>query len=251
MCTVITALDVWSDAPLVVAANRDERLARPSEGPALRDWGPLPIVAPRDAVAGGTWWGLNGAGLFVAITNRFGSPPEPTLRSRGLLVVDALRESSVEDAVRRALVFGARAHNPFHLLIAAGRGTPAAGGRPRAELVWDDGAQLRHRVLEPGLHVLTERSLGAGDGAREQTVRRVMNGAVVNGALYPGDAVLQRVLSTTTDDPWSSVMVRVPDLGYGTRSQTLALLGSNSRVRHADGPPPDTRWEDVAVPRTA
>ena len=35
MCTVIVAWQCFADAPLVVAANRDELLARPSDPPLL------------------------------------------------------------------------------------------------------------------------------------------------------------------------------------------------------------------------
>ena len=50
MCTLVLAWQVFADAPVVVAANRDELLDRPSEPPAVRDWEP-PAVAPLDAEA--------------------------------------------------------------------------------------------------------------------------------------------------------------------------------------------------------
>ena len=102
MCTLVVAVSVWASAPLVVAANRDEQLARPAAPPHVwaRDDEPL-IFAPRDLLAGGTWLGIRGA-MFVGITNRFmGRVPPPGPRSRGELVLDALAAGSVDAAAGR------------------------------------------------------------------------------------------------------------------------------------------------------
>src|SRR5580700_6303093 len=89
MCTLVVAVGQFPGFPLVVAANRDERLDRLATPPRL--WpGAMPFVAPRDEVAHGTWLGINAAGLFVGITNRFGVPADPTKASRGGIVLDAL-----------------------------------------------------------------------------------------------------------------------------------------------------------------
>ena len=93
MCTLIVLHRCFADAELLVAANRDEYLDRPAEPPALRRWNGRTVLAPRDVRAGGTWLGLNDAGVFAALTNRPNATPDPTRRSRGLLVVDALAAS--------------------------------------------------------------------------------------------------------------------------------------------------------------
>ncbi|PSP47352.1 hypothetical protein BRC60_08635 [Halobacteriales archaeon QH_1_68_42] len=56
MCTLVFAWQVFPDAPVVAAANRDELLDRPSEPPSVIEEEPG-VVAPRDAEAGGTWIG--------------------------------------------------------------------------------------------------------------------------------------------------------------------------------------------------
>ena len=68
MCTLIAIHRRIPGAPLVVAANRDEFLDRPTEGPAVRDGDPAPVLAPRDVRAGGTWLGLGAHGVFAAVT---------------------------------------------------------------------------------------------------------------------------------------------------------------------------------------
>ena len=80
MCTLIVDFQQHPDAPVVVAANRDEALDRPATG--LRHWPGEPFLAPRDERAGGTWLGLTRSGMFVGVTNRFPSEKHPERTSR-------------------------------------------------------------------------------------------------------------------------------------------------------------------------
>ena len=101
-----------------MAANRDELFERQSEGPSLR-WTPYgAIVAPRDVQAGGTWLGVNDAGLFAAVTNRRCEKPDPSRRSRGLLVLDALAAETASRAADRAEDLARGLYNPFNLFVA-------------------------------------------------------------------------------------------------------------------------------------
>ena len=90
MCTLVIAWQALSDAPVAVAANRDEALDRPSSPPSVREGDPR-VVAPRDDEAGGTWIGYNERGLFVGLSNRWTDEGPEGERSRGLLVDDLLR----------------------------------------------------------------------------------------------------------------------------------------------------------------
>ncbi|MCW5900710.1 MAG: NRDE family protein [Flavobacteriales bacterium] len=90
MCLLVLAHRVHTRYPLVVAANRDEFLERPSAG--AHFWADHPgILAGRDLRAGGTWMGLSRQGRFAALTNhrdmRRAWPQGP---SRGAVVVEAL-----------------------------------------------------------------------------------------------------------------------------------------------------------------
>src|SRR5207245_2738869 len=90
MCTLVFAVRPSPDVLLAVTGNRNEFLARPASPP--RVWPELPgVLMPRDEMAGGTWLGLTARGLFVCVTNRRGAAPDPARRSRGLLVLEALR----------------------------------------------------------------------------------------------------------------------------------------------------------------
>ena len=118
MCTLMVLHRCVPGTPLVVGANRDEFFDRPTEGPALRRLNYGDIVAPRDLRAGGTWLGVNAHGLFAAVTNRSARKLDPRRRSRGQLVVDALRARSAAQAIEELEDLAAETYNPFNLLVA-------------------------------------------------------------------------------------------------------------------------------------
>ncbi|MCC6939681.1 MAG: NRDE family protein [Flavobacteriales bacterium] len=90
MCLIAFAYKVHPEFPLIVVANRDEFLDRPTE-PA-RFWPAEPhILAGRDRKAGGTWMGITTSGRFAAVTNyRDLRLPRVEGPSRGILVRQAM-----------------------------------------------------------------------------------------------------------------------------------------------------------------
>src|SRR2546425_12749452 len=93
MCTLIAFWRSVRGYGIVIGMTRDESSMRPGDPPAILVGTPM-IVAPRDRQAGGTWLGGSGTGLVVALSNRRGRT-SPSARSRGQLVLDALRQPSV------------------------------------------------------------------------------------------------------------------------------------------------------------
>jgi uncharacterized protein with NRDE domain len=238
MCTLVLAWRVFPDLPVLAFANRDERLDRASEGPSA--WGAPRAYAPRDLVAGGTWLGVTPSGLFVAITNRAGALPDPAKRSRGALVVDALSQPSAR-ACREALrSLDAGAHNPFHLLYA---------DADAAFLTWDDGARLQHRVLDPGLWLVTERGHD-GEGVAAPTRVRLIREAwarIAKGG-PPDDEALRAILAThDAASPFDGVCVHLDVFPYGTRSAAIVRVPDrvqNARFTWFAGRPCAARGED-------
>src|SRR5258705_6023637 len=99
MCTIAILFGV-ADAPVVLAANRDELYARPTRPP--ESLGPG-LAGGVDVISGGTWLAVRSDGRFVAVTNqRALDTPPPGLRSRGL-VVRELVEARDQDAYMAAL----------------------------------------------------------------------------------------------------------------------------------------------------
>ena len=235
MCTLIVSVGQWPRCPLLVAANRDESLTRPATGP--RWWPGEPFFAPRDEQAHGTWLGLTRGGMFVGLTNRFQSLNEPSRASRGTIVVEALRQPTPRALHQAMAALSPTRFNPFHLLYSDGRQT---------FVTWSDGAALHQETLDPGVHIVTERSLGGDDRARTSLIREHWSEVSPGGAL-PTLASLQALLSLTRpDDPVGGVCVRVPGFNYGTRSSFVFFGGEKPQVFSADGRPDQVPFIDLS-----
>ena len=122
MCTVILLRRPGHDWPLLLAANRDERIDRPWDPPA-RYWPDREeVVAGRDREAGGSWLGLNDHGVVAGVLNRSGSlGPADGKRSRGELVLDALDFGAAADAAEALTDLDAGAYRSFNLVLADAR----------------------------------------------------------------------------------------------------------------------------------
>ncbi|WP_435182721.1 NRDE family protein [Halobellus sp. EA9] len=253
MCTLTFAWRAFADAPLVVAANRDERLDRTSEPPAVAEGDPA-FLAPRDAVAGGTWIGYNEPGVFAGLTNRWVRIEDGGERSRGQLVRDVLRTESADDA--RPVVESAvesDTYNGFNLVVADGRGR-GRDGEPAAYLFEWDG-DLRVRQLDPGVHVVVNVGI---DGERfdldrdpERGIEQAHNAERILGALDPTDfdgpvAWRDRAMEVLGDHEYG-VCIHEPDRDFGTRSSSVLTFSADGDVgfRFADGPPCETSFERV------
>ncbi|MBU8539568.1 NRDE family protein [Falsiroseomonas tokyonensis] len=119
MCTVALLRRPGAAWPLILAANRDERLDRAWLAPAGH-WPDRPgVVGGLDRSAGGTWMALGPGGVVAAALNRPGSlGPAEGKASRGLLPLEAAEASSAEAAVARLAARDAGAWRPFNLVIA-------------------------------------------------------------------------------------------------------------------------------------
>ena len=250
MCTLAVAWRVDRRWPIVVAANRDERLGRPAEGWALREapspaplrgakevrgqagGGGVRMVAPRDARAGGTWIGLSARGVFAGLTN-YHAPldwyPDLSRRSRGELVGLALAAgtaAAARDALRGA---DAARWNPFHLLVADPRD---------AFLWWYDGERSELVELAPGLHVVTERS-PVGACPRGDLVR-------ARWPMDPTPARLRELLTVHEPPPECATCIH-RDPEYGTRSSAVLRIAGEvgaSELYAADARPCTAPLED-------
>jgi uncharacterized protein with NRDE domain len=229
MCTLIASVRQHPRTPLIVAANRDEVLDRPAAGPFR--WPGEDFVAPRDERAGGTWLGLNGRGLFVAVTNRFPAERKLGRESRGTLVVEALRAPSARALHAHLATLSPTRFNAFHLFYA---------DASDAFVTASDGEALRQAALAPGLQVVTERSLGGDDHARQSLVRAAWPTAAPNGEEPTPEALFALLAQRRPDDPLGGVCVNEPAWNYGTRSALVLFRReplAASRFFWADGPP--------------
>jgi uncharacterized protein with NRDE domain len=234
MCTLIA---LWRTVPgfdLVVGMNRDESQTRPADPPSMLE-GPPVIVAPRDRKAGGTWIGASETGLVVALSNRRGRNA-PTARSRGHLVLEALRQPSVpgvdvflEKEVR------AQEYNFWNLFVAS---------RNELRFFRYDGSLSMGRGRE-GLNVLTNEGGNVPTDPKVQLIQGLFAKASLEA-----DSVfreLQGALRTHASGS-TGIGLCVHGQGYGTVSSIILALSNadpgENILLYADGPPGETPYRD-------
>ena len=247
MCTLILAWQVFDEAPVAVAANRDEADGRPAEPPQVWANHDPRFVAPRDAEAGGTWVGYNEAGVFVGITNRWQNVDElASERSRGLLVRDALGHESATAALRYVeSELAAREYQPFHLVL--------ADAEAAYLLAWN--GELTVHEFDPGVHVVVnvgfdgeyfvpDRRPDVGEQQARDTDRVVE-------AIQPREGETAAEWTTRAREILGNHEYGrcIHGDGFGTKSSTVVRIGEDGGyVEHAEGKPCETPFEYVETP---
>lgn len=246
MCTIAFLVGVIPEAPLVLAANRDELYERPTRPPERLGQN---IAGGVDVLSGGTWLAVRRDGRFAAVTNqRALVTPPPGLRSRGLAVKElALAEDP--DAYVREL--DETRYASMNLAWGDARGVSLAYLRQQGS---------REIVrLPPGVHVLCNDKLGAPGFPRCERLERTAR-SVVGRSLHDAIAVLRIALGDTTrvplaDVPPSELPIEIAHAmtancihteRYGTRSSTIFAADPAGALAylHADGPPDAAAFVD-------
>jgi uncharacterized protein with NRDE domain len=247
MCTVLFAWKWAVDVPWLVAANRDELRARPSDPPGLLQADP-PLWGGRDRMAGGTWLAVDPTGRVCAVTNRHpgGRLParDPNRRSRGELPLDVLRGGDDASAAHVLAELDAASYNPVNVLYLS------AGAAEWVGL--DDEAGVRRRDLEPGIHVLTEQD--PDDPASEKTARLLAEARAAGETARDGDDLLRLFRAILaghdrgpSDLPQGATCIHQTE--YGTvSSAVVAATADGVRFAHAEGQPCVTPYLRVLGP---
>jgi Transport and Golgi organisation 2 len=117
MCTVSI---VPFESGFRVACNRDERRTRPNAlRPSIHTGPATTSIWPVDPVSGGTWIGVNDAGLVLVVLNRTHSGSRlatSPLLSRGTIVPQLLQTETVQAAIEAATRLDASRFEPYTLL---------------------------------------------------------------------------------------------------------------------------------------
>jgi len=252
MCTLAIYFQVFPDYPVVIAANRDEYLARPALPPTTLLEHPH-VVGGKDLQASGTWLGINQYGLVAGLLNRrradYGDP-NPALRSRGLLCLDALRHRTAAEAA--AFVHGQRGadYNAFNLLVASREG---------AFVAYNRGGGLELVSLTPGMHLLTNVDLNDFECPRISRAHDRF-ASLCPPAEFARDPLAHREQlaglladhSTQLDAREGRPNALCQHMGdYGTRSASLIFMGREAgNVSHffAPGPPCTATFAPAPVP---
>ena len=254
MCTVIVGLQVLGPGTLLLGANRDESPERPTAGPGFLLERPR-VVGGRDLVSGGTWLAVREGRFVSALMNRRPLPDvtrDPsTLRSRGLLCLDAAAQGPPLDAPSAIDPGTGEAHPPrldlaLRLLHAGsyahctlvGVGLDAGWGIHAGH-----GGDPAVTPITPGWHVITHQELDDPGEPRTRMLLERLDG-VRPGGVDEALAILGDLLRLHGEGGEPPVCIHRER--FPTVSSSLLALGGVGAPRylHAPGPPCVTAYED-------
>jgi uncharacterized protein with NRDE domain len=252
MCTLAIYFKVFPEYPVVIAANRDEFLSRPTLPPTTLLARPH-VVGGKDLQANGTWLGISQYGLVAGLLNRsrasYGDP-NPALRSRGLLCLDALRNRTAAEAAAFVRSQHGADYNAFNLLVAS---------REEAFVAYNRGGGIELENLAPGMHLLTNLDLNDFECPRISRAHDRF-ASLCPPAEFARDPLAHREQlahlladhSTQLDAREGRPNALCLHMGdYGTRSASLIFLGRDpASVAHffAPGPPCTASFAPALVP---
>jgi hypothetical protein len=247
MCTVILLRRPGHAWPLLIAANRDERLDRAWDPPAPH-WPERPgVVGGRDRSAGGTWMALGESGVVAAVLNRPGSlGPAPGKRSRGELPLVAAAERDAAIAARHIAALPAVDWRPFNMVVA----DPA-----RAMFLRGLGAgTIEAFDLPEGISMITAHDPNDPDSPR---IRRHLPRFRASPAPDPAADdwhAWEALLADDTPDPvdGAAAMLNIAPLGgFGTVSSSLMALSAEGQMtwRFCAGRPAPGRFGRLDLAR--
>ena len=255
MCLVAFAINASARWPLVIAANRDEFLDRPTQ-PLGRWQTPRgqDIISGRDLRAGGTWLGMTPGGRVAFLTNVREAQPKATPRSRGELVTRWLEETGDANAFARTLEQNAAAWGGFNLVL---------GDLQRNAWSWitnkSAASAMRVQPLKPGVYGLSNAALNTPwpktvalqgvlaaslDAPEADALRESLWAALANPERTPRERLPATGVPLEMEEALSSAFVDFPEHAYGTRSSTVLLASAPGSV---DG---SQRWQVQLEERT-
>ena len=255
MCLIAFALNVHNACPLLLASNRDEFWARPTQP--LSRWqlpGGATVYGGRDLKAGGTWLGFSENGRVAMLTNGRNGEPDVAPRSRGELVTRWLAGPAVTpDWPALPQACRGSDYGGFNLLLGdihqqswvwlSNRADPARAADGTRPL----GSGWIGRTLSPGIYGLSNAGLDTPwpkTRRLKQAIAQALSAwtTEVAPASPTSEPVWQAMLRTalldrqpaadhelpdtgiplTREQQLSSPFVHMPEVGYGTRSSLIA-----------------------------
>nr|WP_136252327.1 NRDE family protein [Ningiella ruwaisensis] len=231
MCILFIAVDQHPDYPLIVAANRDEFHARPTQPSGF--WEQYPqVLAGKDLQAGGSWMGVSRAGKLAALTNiRSSGKEREQAISRGELVMNYLIDDMSASDYHKVLSQSATQYNGYNLLF----------GELEHLQVYNNFEDSIYSLTK-GIYGLSNANLNAPwpklDLGRSELAKYCQQTDVFNVEhlfkLLSNNTKAQDEVLPQTGVPleWerklSSIFIESPD--YGTRSSTVLLLDRYRQV---------------------
>ena len=242
MCLIAFTIGASARWPLVIAANRDEFLDRPTL-PLARWKTPKghDIISGRDLRAGGAWFGVTPGGRIAFLTNVREAEPVAAVRSRGELVTRWLESRGDADDFLSRLAADPTAFAGFNLVIGdfGGNQWHWVTNRPseahQANVMYAE-------ALKPGIYGPSNAALDS-PWPKTRQLKSVLNQSLQandpTGNLQALQTDLWQALGSrerasasnlpatgialAREEALSSAFVEMPEFAYGTRSSTLLM----------------------------
>ena len=248
MCLIAFAIGVSRCWPLVVAANRDEFLERPTLS--LARWKTASgqeIISGRDLRAGGTWLGMTPGGRVAFLTNVREAEPFVAPLSRGSLVTQWLEWAGDSSSFSVLLKEKYVDYAGFNLII---------GDFQKNDWAWLTNRQAslpawHAQALQPGIYGLSNAALDT-PWPKTVKVKRTLELALAAAdektahgaktlqaplwqALLDRERTLHEKLPKTGvplafEEALSSPFVEFPEHAYGTRASSVLLVQAQSQL---------------------
>lgn len=216
MCLILFAVNPNPRYRLIVAANRDEFYARPTQTAGF--WGSHPdILAGKDENMGGTWLGVNKQGAFAAVTNFIETPSDPLPpRSRGDLPTGFLANNPEPNAYLRSVSARGNAYKGFNLIVANHDNCLYYGNRAGTP-----------RELRKGYYGLSNQILDCDWPKVIEGRARLTE--IISDFDDPCDALFSLLLDQGDARKFSNSFIAAD--AYGTRATTVVLIGTGGDVQ--------------------
>lgn len=231
MCLIVLAYNHHPGYRLVLVANRDEYLDRPT-APLGYHYGEEKILAGRDLRGGGTWLGLAVDGRLAAITNY--RDPRRVLQSapsRGEIILDYLRSHLSAEAF--LLQFSERAgrYSGFNLLLGDSE-----------HLLHYSNISGRSTRLCPGVYGLSNHLLDT-PWPKVERAKALLVKTLAGNAAIDREAIFQMLADRTSPEDallpdtgvgleWERLLgtICIHSSGYGTRSSSFLAITDDGRI---------------------
>ncbi len=231
MCLIVLAYRQKPGFNLVLAANRDEFLDRPT-APLGYNFADGTILAGKDLRGGGTWLGLGANGRLAAITN-YRDPARVTepAPSRGEILLRYLQSTVTATQFLQGFAEMASRYNGFNLLLA-----------DETTLIHYSNITGKTTPLEPGIYGVSNHLLNT-PWPKVSRSRELLQRALAENDVIDTDTLFSFLRDTTEPEDsllpetgvgleWerrlSPIFIHSPS--YGTRSSAVITITDNGEA---------------------
>ncbi|MEK5231634.1 NRDE family protein [Lysinibacillus sp. FSL K6-0232] len=223
MCIIAIGYQVHPQHPLLIAANRDEFYARPTER--MHNWQDMPhIWAGRDLEKMGTWLAVSNNGRFAAVTN-YRDPQLPIVgeKSRGAVPIAFMNSSVSAQDFAGQLQQERYLYGGLNVLLYDG-----------TELVHYNNVHNVQTIIPPGIHCVSNATLNTPwpkverlKAAFAETLQTTTAEEALLAILTDPTKAATKDLPATgiplaLEQQLSSIFIHMD--GYGTRASTVVRL---------------------------